>query len=125
MIKITVNEYAGDSSQDFNVECDSLTQALTIMAQYYERTLDAEKCEDSENVAQESVETGVKDKVDWSEAPEWATMYTNYKSDVNDKIWTNGKVFVFESCYKKNKKDIPVNVHWEIKLKDVIAKREL
>jgi len=81
MIKITVNEYVGDSSQDFNLECGSLTEALTIMAQYYENRYGAEKCEDSENMAQESVETSNIDGIDWSQAPEWATMYGKTEDD--------------------------------------------
>lgn len=127
MIKVTANTYVGDLSTDITIECDNLTNALTFMAQYYENTLGAEKCENSENMAQKSVETSSTDKVDWSEAPEWATMYaySKFKFNNGDMIWTNGEHYVYESCYRRNKDGVPVPVDWDIPLIDVIAKREL
>jgi hypothetical protein len=95
MIKITVNEYAGDCSQSFTVECDSLTQALTIMAQYHEQNNSgAEKCENSENMAQESVEAS-STGVDWSGAPEWATMYGKVK-DCGSTAYYNKYNYTYE-----------------------------
>ena len=73
MIKLTINEYFGDSSRDMTVECDSLTEALCLLQAFNEN--EAQKSvQNMESKAQKSV-SGEKDGIDWSQAPEWATMY--------------------------------------------------
>ena len=70
MIKLTINEYFGDSSRDMTVECDSLTEALCLLQAFNEN----ENVVNVQEQAQESV-SDKQDEFDWSQAPDWATMY--------------------------------------------------